>query len=385
MKKILLLTCCIFTALLLFPQSQNENVVYIVDSIPVLYNPAEDDVISEEDVSEVIVLKNRDSLKALGLEKYAGAIYLFTKAYRNRAPELKSIPSTRQMERKNDVLYFRGSPYNGRFIDYFLSGRKHSEGTALNGKREGQYTSFYQNGQVLAECYYKNGIENGSEIEFYEDGTLKQKGEFVNGLEEGVWEMYFPNGQLKQSNSFTAGKMEGTSTVYYSTGKVMAIEVIKNGKVTPDKRLEKISGILKKGHQSYEQGDIKSALKQYSKAIESDTTYAQAWAVRGTAYLNDMKFDAAIADLNKALQLEPYLEKALTNRAFARIRKHQLAGSRKIGGGEGVTVMAGKDNPGIPASELTLICSDLKKAISLGDKGKMILDAYNEFCGANKN
>jgi tetratricopeptide (TPR) repeat protein len=384
MKKILILACCIFSATLLFAQSQNENVVYIVDSIPVLYDPAEDDVISEEEVSEVIVLKNRDSLKALGLDRFAGAIYIFTKAYRNRAPELKSIPSTRQMERKDDVLYYRGSPYNGRFIDYFLSGRKHSEGTAQNGRREGPYTMFYQNGQVIVERFYKNGLENGSEKEFYEDGALKQKGEFVNGLEEGTWEVYFPNGQLKQSSSFTAGKMEGVTTVYYSTGKVMAIEVIKNGKVTPDKRIEKISAMLKKGHQSYEQGDIRSALKHYSKAIESDTTYAQAWAVRGTTYLNDMQYDKAIADLNKALQLEPYMEKALTTRAFARIRKHQLAGSRKIGGGEGVTVLAGKDNPGIPDSELTLICNDLKKAISLGDKGKMILDVYDEFCGTKK-
>ena len=78
---------------------------------------------------------------------------------------------------------------------------------------------------------------------------------------------------------------------------------------------------------------------------------------------------------------EPYFDKALANRAFARIRKYQFANSRKLSEHNGVTIMASKDNPAIPENELTIICSDLKQAIFLGDKGKMIMEAYSEFCG----
>ena len=81
------------------------------------------------------------------------------------------------------------------------------------------------------------------------------------------------------------------------------------------------------------------------------------------------------------MKYEPYFDKALANRAFARIRKYQFGSSRKLSESNGVTIMASKDNPGIPENELSIICNDLSQAIFLGDKGKMIMEAYNEFCG----
>jgi tetratricopeptide (TPR) repeat protein len=244
---------------------------------------------------------------------------------------------------------------------------------------------YHQNGQLAMERDYANGIENGLEKEYYEDGTLKQKGEFVNGKEEGVWEMYFPNGQVKQRSSFKDGNMEGETTIYYSTGKIVAIEITKNGKTTPDKRLEKVDQAMSKGHASNKDGDYKAAIKNYSKAIDLDSSNAEAYFARGTVKLNDFQFDEAILDFDKALKFEPYFERVLSNRAFARIRKHQFGSSRKLSETNGVTVMASKDNHGIPENDLTIICSDLRQAIFLGDRGKMIMDAVKEFCGTKSS
>jgi tetratricopeptide (TPR) repeat protein len=222
---------------------------------------------------------------------------------------------------------------------------------------------YYQNGKVSAERDYKEGIENGFEIEYYEDGSIKQKGEFVNGKENGIWNMYFPNGQIKQRSSFIDGVMDGETTVYYSTGKVLAVEATKNGKTTPDKRFEKINQAMKKGHESIKEENYKNAIKNYSKAIELDTTYAEAYFSRGTIKLNDFQFDEAIADFDKALKYEPFMEYALTNRAFARIRKYQFGNSRTISKNDEVTVLASADKVPIPADEQEKICTDLQKAI----------------------
>lgn len=362
-------------------QNTKENIIYIIDSIPVIEDPEEGNEISNTDISDINVIKNKDTLKLLGYDKFDGAIFIFTKQYRERPEDIKQIPSSKQMERKGGVWYFRGKPYSGKFIDYYYNGRKQGEGTFQNGKVEGHRTMYYQNGQMAVERNYTGGIENGLEQEYYEDGTLKQKGTFVNGKEEGIWEMYFPNGQIKQRSAFKDGNMKGETTVYYSTGKILAVEMTKNGKTIPDKRVEKIEQILSKGHASNKEGDYKKAIKYYSKAIELDSTYAEAYFARGTSKLNDFQFDDAILDFNNALKYEPYFDKALANRAFARIRKYQFGASRKLSENNGVTVMASKDNPGIPENELTIICSDLKQAIFLGDRGKMIMDAYNEFCG----
>ncbi len=362
-----------------------ENIIYIVDSIPVIDEPEEGNEIVETDIADITVVKNKDSLKLFGYEKFDGAIFIFTKEYRKRPEELKLIPSTNQMEKKNGVWYFRGSVYSGKFIDYYYSGRKQGEGTFQNGKVEGLRTMYHQNGQLSMERTYSGGIENGLEKEYYEDGTLQQKGAFVNGKEEGIWEMYFPNGQVKQRSNFKDGNMDGETTVYYSTGRILAVEVTKNGKTTPDKRLEKVNQAMNKGHASNKEGDYKSAIKNYSKAIELDSGYAEAYFARGTVKLNEFQFDEAILDFDKALKFEPYFEMALSNRAFARIRKYQFGSSRKLSESNGVTVMASKDNPGIPENELTIICNDLKQAIFLGDKGKMIMDAVKEFCEAKNS
>lgn len=146
----------------------------------------------------------------------------------------------------------------------------------------------------------------------------------------------------------------------------------------------RLNQIMNKGHVSYKEGDNKSAIKNYSKVIELDSTYADAYFSRGTVKLNDFQFDDAILDFDKALKFEPYLEKALTNRAFTRIRKYQFGSSRKLSESNGVTVMVSKDKPVIHEKELSIICNDLRLAISLGDKGKMIIEAMVEFCGAKK-
>lgn len=368
----------------LFAQAPTENILYIIDSIVVKENPEEGDDVFETDIADLTVIKNKDTLKLLGLEKFSGVIYIFTKEYRKRPEDIKQIPSSKQMERKEGAWFYRGSLYSGKFIDYYYSGKKQGEGILQNGRLEGLRTIYYQTGQPVLERYYSNGIENGLEKEYYEDGSIKQKGGFVSGKEDGVWEMYFPNGQVKQRSTFKTGTMEGETIIYYSTGKIYAVELTRNGKTTPDKRLEKINQFMNKGHNSYKEGDNKAAIKNYTKVIELDSSYAEAYFSRGTVKLNEFKFDEAILDFDKALLYEPYMENALTNRAFARIRKHQFGSSRLLSKNSGVTVMASKDNSDIPENELAMICTDFKKAIFLGDRNKMVMEAVAEFCESKK-
>ena len=381
MKKIVLLFFTIlFLSLNSFGQNTTENVVYIVDSIPVIEDPEEGNEILEVDIADMTIVKNKDSLRVLGYEKLDGAIYIFTKEYRKRLDELKEIPSSRQMEKKNGVWYFRNAVYTGQFIDYYYSGRKEGEGIFKNGKVDGPRTRYYQNGKISTEGHYSDGIENGLEKEYYEDGSLKQKGDFKNGNEVGIWEKYFPNGQVKQKSSFKDGQMDGETTVYYSTGRVLATELVKNGKASPDKTHEKINQAMTKGHLESKEGDYKTALKSYSKVIEVDSTYAEAYFSRGTIKLNDFQFDDAISDFDKALTIEPYMAFALSNRAFARIRKYQFGSARTLSKNSEVTVLASKDKVIIPAQDKEKICLDLQRAILLGDKSKMIMDALGAYC-----
>jgi hypothetical protein len=88
-----------FSALLVlhstsFGQNSNDKILYVVDSIPVIDDPEEGNDISQNDIADMTVIRNKDTLKQLGYESLDGIIYLFTKEYRNRPDSLKQIPSS---------------------------------------------------------------------------------------------------------------------------------------------------------------------------------------------------------------------------------------------------------------------------------------------------
>jgi tetratricopeptide (TPR) repeat protein len=244
---------------------------------------------------------------------------------------------------------------------------------------------YYQNGKLAMERAYNDGVENGFENEYYEDGSLKQKGVFVNGKEDGIWESFYPNGQVKLRSKYKTGEVFDTATKYYSTGKIKETVFIKNGKVIPDPNLAKINQLMTRSNESNKEGDTKAAMKYCSKVIEMDSTYAAAYFSRGTIKLNEMQFDEAIADFDKALKFEPFMEFALANRAFARIRKYQFASSRTLSQNSGVTVLASKDKSPIPQDEQEKICNDLQKAVFLGDKSQMITEALSNYCNTKNS
>lgn len=383
MRNILLLFFALCWQQIAFSQSTGEKIAYIIDSIPVLTDPAEGDDITDADVADITTIKDKEALRRLGYEQFDGVTYLFTKEYRNRSEEDRKIPSAKQMERRNDVFYFHGIPYNGNFTDYFWNGKKQGEGHFVNGKLEGLRKIYYRSGVLSSERHYRQGIPDGEEREYFEDGSLKQKGIFADGKEEGTWESYFPNGQVKLRSKYQLGQVYDTATKFYSTGRIKEKVFIKNGEVVPDAHLVVLQQWMKKSEESNKAGNTKKAIKYCNEAIAADSNYAEAYYSRATILLNEFRFDEAINDFDKALQLEPYMEFALANRAFARIRKYQYAGAREISRGDGVMVLASKDRVTIPDAEKEKICSDLQKAIFLGDKTDLILQALADYCKAS--
>jgi len=365
-----------------FSQNQNENVLYVVDSIPVIEEPKEGfGTLTENEIDRVEVLKDKKEIEKAGYKDFDGIIYVYTKEYTNRPDSIRAIPTTKLMTKKNGTWYLKNSskPYSGKFIDYYLNGKKQGQGTLFNGKLKGKRLMYYINGNISDEVEYKNGLANGIEKRYYKDGTLMQKGEFKNGQEIGIWEMYHPNGQLKQRTNFIKGKMDGESVSYYSTGEMKGTLEYINGEYQPNKETDKIYKYYNQGQEYFRQGNFKSAIKKYSKCIEINENWADGYFARATAKLNNLDFDDAIKDFNKVLEIEPYFTNAYSNRAFAIIRKHELGNGRTLSNTSGVQIIASKETE-IPESDLNKICADLYKAISLGDENQMVLNAFDKYC-----
>ncbi len=363
-------------------QAQNEKALFVVDSIPIIEEPKENNSLAQDEINNVVTITKRQTLDSLGYNQLDKVIYVFTKAYVNRPDSLKSIPSTGIMEKRNGTWYLPNStnPYSGRFINYYMSGKKQGEGILFNGRLKGKRKMYYQNGNILSDLEYENGISNGSEKSFYEDGKLKEEGVTKNQKKIGLWKSYHPNGQIKKlADHNENGMLHGESISYYSTGKIKSSFKYQEGKYIKDKNFEKFYKLYNEGQDYYKQGSFKPAIKKYTKCIELDAFSADAYFARGTARLNQFQYEAAKSDFDKILEIEPYFTNAYANRAFVTIRKYEYANSRDIKGFEGVKIMSSKKAV-IPEKEKVIVCKDLNKAVSLGDNSWMTLDALKNNC-----
>ncbi len=359
MKKIFSILFLIFLLGKAYAQVADEKVLYVIDTIPMADEPEEGfGSLGEEDIQELTVVTNKATMEKYGYKDLDKVILITTKAYASRSSELKTIPSTKSMEKINGRWHLLNSsnPYTGLFLDYFLSGQKQGEGKFKDGVVEGTRTVYYLDGKKNFQRIYTDGIENGPAEQYFPNGQLKYKGVFKDGKEDGRWEEWYSTGKLKRASEFQAGKAILT------------------------KEQEKYHDILNKAKQQFKDKNFQAAVKTLDKAIELDPTYSDAYFERGTAYFYDLKFDEAINDYNKALELEPLLVKALSNRAFARIRKYEFKGGRTLSKADGVTIMASKDNAEIPKEGREQICADLTKGYQLGDKKQMIMEAKETYC-----
>ncbi|UCB48645.1 MAG: tetratricopeptide repeat protein [Deltaproteobacteria bacterium] len=74
---------------------------------------------------------------------------------------------------------------------------------------------------------------------------------------------------------------------------------------------------LFKGAVYHNRGQLSKAIAEYNKAIEINPEYAPAYNNRGFAYIGKGQYDQAISDFNKAIEINPEFAMAYNNRGYA--------------------------------------------------------------------
>ena len=80
------------------------------------------------------------------------------------------------------------------------------------------------------------------------------------------------------------------------------------------------------GNAKYKKGDLDGAVTDYSRAIEIDPKYAEAYINRGNAKSEKGDPDEAIVDLSRAIEINPKYAEAYINRGVAKGKKGDLDG-----------------------------------------------------------
>ncbi|WP_299683745.1 hypothetical protein [uncultured Dokdonia sp.] len=366
-----------------FSQTSNEETLYVVDSIPIIEEPKEGfGILTENEIDHIVYVKDKELIENSEYNNLDVIVYVFTKAYVQRADSIKIIPTTKRMFKKQGAWYLKNHsvPYSGRFIDYYLTGLKEGEGFFVNGRLNGIRKLYYPNGNLSSEIEYVNGYANGQSRNFYENGVLKQDGVFKNGKEIGIWNVYHSNKELKQKIHFNEfGEIQGDMYSYYSTGELKGVNTYEKGIYKEDKLSDKLFKYYKESQDLFRKSEYKNSIKKINKAIELKPNWAEAYFLRGTVKLEDFQFEKAKEDFEKAITIEPLYMEAYANRAFSILRKYEFKNGQFLTKSRGVLVITSQKNE-IPEEDLNKICTDLKKAISLGDTNTMVLEALRTYC-----
>ena len=108
----------------------------------------------------------------------------------------------KKLIKKDDLMYQPklfikifgpGKAYTGKAINYFMSGLKKSEGTYLNGKKDGDWTYWY-------------GV--------FGPHIIESKGYYKLGNRDGLWEYWYPNGAKREVGNLTNQERNGKWTYY---------------------------------------------------------------------------------------------------------------------------------------------------------------------------
>ena len=383
-KQLLSVFGFLFLSIYSFGQTSTNKILFIIDSIPLLKDPEEWNQLLEDDISDIRVINNKDSLKLLGHAKFDGVTYIFTKEYRHRSDSLKEIPSLKQMEMKNDVWNLDGLPYSGQYIDYFNNGKEQNEGRLLNGQINGELIVYYKTGIKKSITNYKDGIRHGSWKEYYQNGALMRTDEFANEKNNRTGKSYFINGQITQELKLKNVTRYDTSIIYYSTGKIMKIKLSKNGEFHRDKKEASLNYHTTMFYEHLRTGDIKEANKNLYQILMIDSTSIDTYFKEGVLLAKEFRFNEAINRFDKALAIEPLMREALLQRGFSRLKKYKFSNEKVSFQDRKDAPLALEDIMLIPEQEKAKVCTDLILADNL-DPGvnynnKAIPEAIIQYC-----
>src|SRR3954447_11934962 len=83
-KIIFLFVGLFFCSISLLGQASGGRMLFVIDSIPLIDDPEDWNPITQEDIADVAVVRNKDSIMQLGWGQLDGITYIFTKSYRSR-------------------------------------------------------------------------------------------------------------------------------------------------------------------------------------------------------------------------------------------------------------------------------------------------------------
>ena len=145
----------------------------------------------------------------------------------------KTVCIETDTQQRADIIYFvskfyllnKNKPVTGKNLCAYDNGQKESEGSQIDGKKDGKWTTWHENGQIKRETTYIDGKKTGKQTTWYENGQ-KESEENVNDGKQTTWH---ENGQKESEGNQIDGKKDGKWTTWHENSKKKMEAIYKDG------------------------------------------------------------------------------------------------------------------------------------------------------------
>lgn len=107
---------------------------------------------------------------------------------------------------------------NGIWRDWFSNGQLAQEIHYQQGKENGTIKTWFYTGQPRTEVSYIEGKEHGSCQQWHRNGTLHTAGQYVHGMREGIWVQWYSNGLKNVQSYYQNGQLQGEYLTWHENG-----------------------------------------------------------------------------------------------------------------------------------------------------------------------
>ncbi len=124
--------------------------------------------------------------------------------------EVKNAPVYgKQLEERDGIHYLPGTEvtFTGVAVWNFASGKRKSELTFKDGRKDGPWTKWYEDGKKRAEGTYKDGRGDGLEVYWYSNGKKKEEYNYKDGEADGPATWWLDNGEKEWEATYRAGEL----------------------------------------------------------------------------------------------------------------------------------------------------------------------------------
>lgn len=120
------------------------------------------------------------------------------------------------------VQTFENGKQNGPFEVHYLDGKLQIKGNYKDDKKDGIWEYYREDGTLEGKVTYKNDEANGKYVAYFENGkTLYSDGTYINGKKNGIEKEYYMSGKVYMKRNYIDNKLNEAIIYYYENGKVL--------------------------------------------------------------------------------------------------------------------------------------------------------------------